>query len=92
MRLLHLFLISFCLISGNAFANCAGCCSGHKGTVCVNGQTKCKDGTDLSQKCKSKSCNACKKPQQAAKASTGKTKNIASKSKPDVSSSGKKSK
>lgn len=36
-----------------------GCCSGHGGVVCIDGVTKCRDGSPLSDKCKSKGCNKC---------------------------------
>lgn len=42
-----------------AFADCRGCCSGHGGVVCVDGKTRCKDGTGLSSKCRAKKCNKC---------------------------------
>ncbi len=42
-----------------SFADCRGCCNGHQGIICDNGITKCVDGTELSQKCKNKGCEAC---------------------------------
>lgn len=42
-----------------ADANCRGCCSRHKGVVCVNGVTQCGDGSSLSSKCSAKGCTKC---------------------------------
>ncbi|MFC1488830.1 DNA/RNA non-specific endonuclease [Thermodesulfobacteriota bacterium] len=41
------------------YAGCRGCCSHHGGVVCINGVTKCRDGSPLSQKCATKGCNKC---------------------------------
>jgi deoxyribonuclease-1 len=51
-------LIVFVVTISSAFADCRGCCSGHGGTVCVNGITLCKDGTHMSDKCQTK-CDKC---------------------------------
>lgn len=45
-----------------SFADCRGCCSHHGGVTCTDGQTMCKDGTALSQTCRSKGCNKCGMP------------------------------
>ncbi len=50
------FVITF---AATAYADCRGCCNGHQGIICDNGITKCVDGTELSQKCKNKGCEAC---------------------------------
>ena len=52
-------LLTFSLITSTTFADCRGCCSRHGGVVCVDGITKCRDGTPLSQKCQSKGCDKC---------------------------------
>ena len=62
MKKLAIFLITlftFFLITSTAFADCRGCCSRHGGVVCIDGITKCRDGTPLSLKCQSKGCNKC---------------------------------
>lgn len=62
MKKLALFisiLISISLIPFTVYADCHGCCSGHKGVACIDGITKCRDGTPLSDKCKTKGCNKC---------------------------------
>ncbi len=41
-----------------SIADCRGCCSGHGGVDCIDGVTRCKDGTDLSDRCREK-CNKC---------------------------------
>jgi len=46
-------------ISFTASADCRGCCSRHKGVVCVEGKTQCKDGSPLSDKCRLKGCSKC---------------------------------
>ena len=40
-------------------ADCRGCCSRHNGVDCIDGVTKCRDGSPLSQKCIAKGCNKC---------------------------------
>ena len=47
------------LATGTVFADCRGCCSRHGGVVCVDGDTKCKNGTSLSGKCSAKGCDKC---------------------------------
>jgi hypothetical protein len=47
------------LITQVASANCQGCCSHHGGVICIDGVTKCADGTSLSAVCSSKGCNKC---------------------------------
>ena len=53
------FLITIFSITIPAHADCRGCCSRNGGVVCVEGVTKCRDGSPLSSKCKSKGCNKC---------------------------------
>ena len=60
MKKLAIFLITLFIISlftSTTFADCRGCCSRHGGVVCVDGITKCRDGTLLSPKCQSKGCD-----------------------------------
>ena len=45
-----------------SYANCQGCCSYHGGVVCIDGVTKCGDGTTLSSICQAKGCNVCSLP------------------------------
>ena len=54
--IISLFII---LTASSAYADCRGCCRGHGGIVCIDGITKCIDGTALSDKCKNKGCNVC---------------------------------
>lgn len=42
-----------------ALADCTGCCSYHGGVCCISGETKCCDGTSLSDTCKEKGCDVC---------------------------------
>ncbi len=53
------FFITISFITMSAYADCRGCCSRNEGVVCVDGVTKCRDGSPLSSKCKSKGCNKC---------------------------------
>jgi len=53
-----LFLVVTSFPMGTAFADCRGCCSGHGGTTCTDGVTKCKDGSQMSAKCQEK-CDKC---------------------------------
>jgi hypothetical protein len=46
-----------CLLLFQDKLGCSGCCSHHGGIACINGVTRCKDGTPLSSKCTT--CNAC---------------------------------
>ena len=59
LTLLKSILLIITLTTATAFADCRGCCSRHGGVVCVNGVTKCRDGSSLSQKCIAKGCNKC---------------------------------
>ena len=62
MKKLAIFLITLFIIpltTSITFADCRGCCSRHGGVVCVDGITKCRDGTPLSPKCQAKSCDKC---------------------------------
>jgi len=55
-----LLLITLTTVSTlSAYADCRGCCSNHGGVDCIGGDTKCRDGSPLSQKCKAKDCNKC---------------------------------
>jgi len=59
-HLISIILIIFVLTStGLSYADCRGCCSGHGGVDCIDGFTKCRDGSLLSPKCISKGCNKC---------------------------------
>lgn len=53
------FICTALLITTHAYADCRGCCNGHGGTVCINGVTRCADGTELSDKCNDKGCDVC---------------------------------
>jgi deoxyribonuclease-1 len=55
---LYACLALFIFTSSLSFADCRGCCSGHGGVRCIDGITKCKDGTELSDNCKAK-CDKC---------------------------------
>lgn len=58
-RYISLILVTlFAFTPFSAFADCRGCCSGHGGTDCINGITKCVDGSEMSPNCKAK-CNKC---------------------------------
>ena len=56
---IYILTISIFLFSFATFADCRGCCSRHKGVVCISGVTQCKDGASLSAKCQEKQCNRC---------------------------------
>ena len=53
------FIFTCLLITTHVYADCRGCCNGHGGTVCINGVTKCADGTELSDKCSDNGCDVC---------------------------------
>lgn len=59
LTLLISILLTLTLTSIPAYADCRGCCSRHGGVDCIDGVTKCRDGSPLSQKCKAKGCNKC---------------------------------
>lgn len=62
MRKTIVFMLSlfiFLCVPSMVFADCRGCCAGHGGITCVNGVTRCLDGTSLSANCISKGCNVC---------------------------------
>ena len=62
MKNLSLLIIIITLIfipTQSLHADCRGCCAGHGGIICVNGVTKCRDGSLLSQKCIDKGCDVC---------------------------------
>jgi phosphatidylserine/phosphatidylglycerophosphate/cardiolipin synthase-like enzyme len=44
--------------SVSAKSDCRGCCSGHEGVICKDGETQCNDGTALSDRCREK-CEKC---------------------------------
>lgn len=46
-------------VTTTAYADCTGCCSRHGGVYCIDGVTKCRDGSPLSSKCKAKGCSKC---------------------------------
>jgi len=50
-------LLTIALLTAPVYADCRGCCSRHGGVICVDGITKCRDGTPLSTKCQSKGCD-----------------------------------
>lgn len=80
-------LITIFFIAIPAYADCRGCCSGHGGVACIDGITKCRDGSLLSPKCKSKGCNKCgsvpiKKTQEPASNDTRKSAPISIPNKP----------
>ncbi|MFC1814501.1 DNA/RNA non-specific endonuclease [Thermodesulfobacteriota bacterium] len=63
MKKLTLFifiLLIFSLLTATSYADCRGCCSRHGGVDCIDGATKCRDGSPLSQKCLAKDCNKCR--------------------------------
>lgn len=64
-------VILFVLAGSMARADCRGCCSSHGGIVCVDGVTRCKDGSPLSEKCESKGCDKCGNPTAPSASSTG---------------------
>ncbi len=71
--LLFLILFIFSLTAQTSHADCRGCCSRHGGVACIDNITKCRDGSDLSSKCRAKGCNKCgaslvQTPQETAKA------------------------
>ena len=90
MKKLTIFLsilITISFVAVSAYADCRGCCSGHGGVACIDGITKCRDGSPLSIKCKSKECNKCvsvpiKKTQEPANNDTRKSSPISIPSKP----------
>jgi len=59
LALLISILLIISLLTSPAYADCRGCCSGHGGVDCIDGVTKCRDGSPLSQKCIAKDCNKC---------------------------------
>lgn len=62
-RLILFFLVVFVLPVQSLWADCLGCCSGHGGVVCVEGVTRCADGTGLSETCLQKNCELCSEEQ-----------------------------
>lgn len=52
-------LVIALLFSQSLYADCRGCCSRKGGVVCVNGVTRCEDGSALTQTCLKKNCNVC---------------------------------
>ncbi len=54
-----LIFIVFFGFAGVSLSDCGGCCSRHGGVWCVNGITKCRDGTSISDTCRTKGCSAC---------------------------------
>lgn len=63
-----LAIILSSLTASPSFADCRGCCSGHGGTYCINDVTRCKDGTQMSERCEEK-CNKCESGNNQAPAS-----------------------
>jgi len=59
VKKLLIFILFILLPVSNSYADCRGCCNNHGGIVCVDGITRCVDGTALSAKCLSKKCNIC---------------------------------
>ncbi len=59
LALLISILLTISLLTSPVYADCRGCCSRHGGVDCIDGVTKCRDGTPLSQKCIAKDCNKC---------------------------------
>ncbi len=53
------FLITVSLTTATVCADCRGCCSRLGGVDCIDGVTKCRDGSPLSSKCKAKGCSKC---------------------------------
>ncbi len=43
----------------HVWADCGGCCSGHGGVCCIDGVSKCCDGSWLSSRCRWKRCDVC---------------------------------
>jgi hypothetical protein len=71
IQLIFATVIFIILSDQYAMADCTGCCSSHGGVVCVNGVTKCGDGTALSATCTEKGCNACTVTPDKPAVSTG---------------------
>jgi len=86
-----LFLIVASFSMGTAFADCRGCCSGHGGTACVDGVTKCKDGSQMSAKCQEK-CDKCGGSGAVSKPSSSTPASVPAASQPATSSPSTKSK
>lgn len=59
LTLLISTLLTLTLLTSPVYADCRGCCSRHGGVDCIDGVTKCRDGSPLSQKCIAKGCNKC---------------------------------
>lgn len=52
-----IFILLVLVSVENSFANCQGCCSGHKGIKKISGvPISCKDGSAISQRCRDKGC------------------------------------
>lgn len=52
-------LLTITLLTTPVYADCRGCCFRHGGVECIDGVTKCRDGSPLSPKCIAKGCNKC---------------------------------
>ena len=62
MKKISAFIVAFamvCIVGGTSYADCQGCCSHHGGVCCIDGVTKCCDGSRLSQTCIDKGCDKC---------------------------------
>ena len=59
LTLLISILLIITVTTATVSADCRGCCSRHGGVDCIDGVTKCRDGSPLSQKCVAKGCNKC---------------------------------
>ncbi len=62
MKKISAFIVAFtmvCIVSGTSYADCQGCCSHHGGVCCIDGVTKCCDGSRLSQTCIDRGCDKC---------------------------------
>jgi len=60
ISLLLLILVFTCfLMPERSLSDCQDCCSRHGDVTCNNGETRCRDGSALSAKCRAKGCNVC---------------------------------
>ena len=66
--LLPSYLVCFVVFfESSSVADCRGCCSRHGGVECIDGQTRCGDGSPLSEKCRNKGCSVCAESESVAK-------------------------
>ena len=71
-RLIFFFFVVFILSAQSLSADCRGCCSRRGGLVCMNGVTRCVDGSSLTATCLKKNCNICPEDHSSSLPSTPK--------------------